>query len=131
MKTKSFFTTLSMLAILFMCNPTSNAINNNGQLVYNPIEQDGVLVGQTVYKMGETGLKNYMQYNYKYDENQRMTESEMMKWNSSDSEWEKDLRINYTYEGKTITTNYYKWNNRKQTYVLVPEMTITMDNPNL
>ncbi|KAB5004397.1 DUF3836 domain-containing protein, partial [Bacteroides thetaiotaomicron] len=39
--------------------------------------------------------------------------------------------INYTYEGKTVTTNYYKWNNKKRAYVLVPEMTVTMDNTNL
>ena len=43
----------------------------------------------------------------------------------------KDLRINYTYEGKTVTTNYYKWNAKKQAYVLVPEMTVTMDNTNM
>ena len=41
------------------------------------------------------------------------------------------LRINYTYEGKTVTTNYYKWNAKKQAYVLVPEMTVTMDNTNM
>ena len=58
-------------------------------------------------------------------------ESETLKWNSTKEEWEKDLRINYTYEGKTVTTNYYKWNNKKRAYVLVPEMTVTMDNTNL
>ena len=60
-----------------------------------------------------------------------MIESEALKWNSSKDEWEKDLRINYTYEGKTVTTNYYKWNAKKQAYVLVPEMTVTMDNTNM
>ena len=30
-----------------------------------------------------------------------------------------------------MTTTYYKWNKKKQDYVLVPEMTITMDNPNM
>ena len=59
-------------------------------------------------------------YNYKYDDNKRMIESETLKWNSTKEEWEKDLRINYTYEGKTVTTNYYKWNNKKRAYVLVP-----------
>ena len=76
-------------------------------------------------------LANYMKYNYKYDDNKRMIESETLKWNSTKEEWEKDLRINYTYEGKTVTTNYYKWNNKKRAYVLVPEMTVTMDNTNL
>ena len=76
-------------------------------------------------------LANYMKYNYKYDDNKRMIESEALKWNNSKDAWEKDLRINYTYEGKTVTTNYYKWNAKKQAYVLVPEMTVTMDNTNM
>ena len=103
----------------------------DGQLVYNPVEENGVRVGQTVYKMNGSTLANYMKYNYKYDDNKRMIESETLKWNSTKEEWEKDLRINYTYEGKTVTTNYYKWNNKKRAYVLVPEMTVTMDNTNL
>ena len=37
-----------------------------------------------------------------------MIESEALKWNSNTDEWEKDLRSNYTYEGKTVTTNYYR-----------------------
>lgn len=89
------------------------------------------MVGQTVYKMNGSTLANYMKYNYKYDDNKRMIESETLKWNSTKEEWEKDLRINYTYEGKTVTTNYYKWNNKKRAYVLVPEMTVTMNNTNL
>ena len=54
-----------------------------------------------------------------------------MKWNSYKNNWENDLLVRYTYEGKTITTNYYKWNNRKSEFILAPEMTVTMDNPNL
>ena len=88
-------------------------------------------VGQTVYKMDGNTLANYMKYNYKYDDNKRMIESEALKWNNSKDAWEKDLRINYTYEDKTVTTNYYKWNAKKQAYVLVPEMTVTMDNTNM
>lgn len=41
------------------------------------------------------------------------------------------LRITYTYEGKTVTTNYYKWNSKKNAYILVPEMTVTMDDTNI
>ena len=29
------------------------------------------------------------------------------------------------------TTTYYKWSNKKNTYILIPEMTITMDNPDM
>ena len=117
--------------VLLMTSFVASARSYAGQLVYTPVDENGVMVGQTVYQMNGSTLANYMKYNYKYDDNKRMIESETLKWNSTKEEWEKDLRINYTYEGKTVTTNYYKWNNKKRAYVLVPEMTVTMDNTNL
>ena len=50
-----------------------------------------------------------------------------MKWNSMKETWEKDLCIRYTYTDKSVTTEYYKWNKKKKDYIIVPEMTITMD----
>lgn len=131
MKTKVSLKMFVLSVVLLMTSIVASARSYDGQLVYNPVEENGVMVGQTVYKMNGSTLANYMKYNYKYDDNKRMIESETLKWNSTKEEWEKDLRINYTYEGKTVTTNYYKWNNKKRAYVLVPEMTVTMDNTNL
>lgn len=131
MKTKVSLKMFVLSVVLLMTSFAASARSYDGQLVYNPVEENGVMVGQTVYKMNGSTLANYMKYNYKYDDNKRMIESETLKWNSTKEEWEKDLRINYTYEGKTVTTNYYKWNNKKRAYVLVPEMTVTMDNTNL
>lgn len=132
MKTKVSLKMFVLSVVLLMTSFVASARSYDGQLVYNPVEENGVMVGQTVYKMNGSTLANYMKYNYKYDDNKRMIESETLKWNSTKEEWEKDLRINYTtYEGKTVTTNYYKWNNKKRAYVLVPEMTVTMNNTNL
>ena len=131
MKTKVSLKMFVLSVVLLMTSFVASARSYDGQLVYNPVEENGVMVGQTVYKMNGSTLANYMKYNYKYDDNKRMIESETLKWNSTKEEWEKDLRINYTYEGKTVTTNYYKWNNKQRAYVLVPEMTVTMDNTNL
>ena len=104
---------------------------NKNNLIYNSEEKDGMMVGQTVYKMDSGTLANYMKYSYKYDDQKRMTESETMKWNSQKNTWENDLRICYAYQGKSITTTYYKWNSKQKAYVLVPDMTVTMDNPSL
>ena len=124
MKTKVSLKMFVLSVVLLMTSFVASARSYDGQLVYNPVEENGVMVGQTVYKMNGSTLANYMKYNYKYDDNKRMIESETLKWLSL-------IRINYTYEGKTVTTNYYKWNNKKRAYVLVPEMTVTMDNTNL
>lgn len=131
MKTTGFLKTAVLSAVLLVNSITVCARNYDNNLIYNSEEENGMLVGQTVYKMEGSSLANYMKYNYKYDTNKRMIESQTMKWNSYKNNWENDLLVRYTYEGKTVTTNYYKWNNRKQEFILAPEMTVTMDNPNL
>ena len=105
--------------------------DNKSNLIYNSEEVNGMKVAETVYKMDGSTLANYMKYNYKYDDQNRMTESEAMKWNAVKNTWTNDMCIRSAYQGKLVTTTYYKWNNKKGTYVLIPEMTITMDNPNM
>ena len=131
MKTKVSLKMYVLSVVLLMTSFVASARSYDGQLVYNPVEENGVMVGQTVYKMNGNTLANYMKYNYKYNDQKRMTESEALKWNANNQKWENSLRITYTYEGKTVTTNYYKWNSKKNAYILVPEMTVTMDDTNI
>lgn len=128
MKTKGLFKTVVLSSVLLISSVAASARSYDNGLIYNTEEENGVMVGQTVFKMEGSSLANYMKYSYKYDDSKRMTESVTMKWNGIRNKWENDLRIHYIYEGKTVTTNYYKWNNKKNEFILVPEMTITMDN---
>lgn len=119
---------ITLVAVIaFVANVTVFSANPDNNLIYNAEEVNGVKVSETVYKMDGNMLTNYMKYNYKYDDNQRMTENVSQKWNSIKNRWENDLCIRYTYSNKSITTEYYKWNARKKDFILVPEMTITMD----
>lgn len=131
MKTTDFLKTVVFSAVLLVSSITISARNYSNNLIYNSEEENGMLVGQTVYKKDGSSLSNYMKYNYKYDDKKRMIESQTMKWDINKNNWENDLLIRYTYKGNTVTTNYYKWNNRKNEFILAPEMTVTMDNPNL
>lgn len=128
MKTKGLFKTVVLSSVLLLSSVAVSARSYDNNLIYNTEEENGVMVGQTVFKMEGSSLANYMKYSYKYDDSKRMTESLTMKWNGNRNQWENDLRINYIYQGKTVTTNYYKWNNKKNEFILVPEMTVTMDN---
>ena len=121
---KKIFSTILMIAVLFIANLPMNAQNN---LIRNAEEKDGLIVTETVFRLEEGTLINYMKHNYKYDDNKQRIEDEAMKWNGVKEEWVKDLCIRYSYTEKSITTEYYKWNKKKKDYVLVPEMTITMD----
>jgi len=121
---KKFLGSILLMAMLIIGNLPSNAQNN---LIRNTEEVDGLVVSETIYKMEGDGLTNYMKHLYKYDENKQRTEDEAMKWNGIKETWEKDLCIRYTYTDTSITTEYYKWNKKKKDYIIVPEMTITMD----
>ena len=130
MKAKVSLKTVIVSALLLVCGLNASA-DNKSNLIYNSEEVNGMTVAETVYKMDGNTLANYMKYNYKYDDQNRMTESEALKWNSTKNTWGKDMYIRYAYQGKTMTTTYYKWNNKKGEYILVPEMTVIMDNPNM
>ena len=121
---KKIFSTILMIAVLFIANLPMNAQNN---LIRNTEKKDGLIISETVFKLEESTLTNYMKHNYKYDDNKQRIEDEAMKWNGVKEEWVKDLSIRYSYTEKSITTEYYKWNKKKNDYVLVPEMTVTMD----
>ena len=121
---KKIFSTILMIAVLFIANLPMNAQNN---LIRNTEEKDGLIVTETIFRLEEGTLINYMKHNYKYDDNKQRIEDEAMKWNDVREEWVKDLCIRYSYTEKSITTEYYKWNKKKKDYVLVPEMSITMD----
>ena len=130
MKAKVSLKTVIVSALLLVCGLNASA-DNKSNLIYNSEEVNGMKVAETVYKMDGNTLANYMKYNYKYDDQNRMTESEALKWNSTKNTWGKDMCDRYAYQGKTMTTTYYKWNNKKGEYILVPEMTVIMDNPNM
>lgn len=127
MKTKASVKTMIISALLLVCGMNLSA-DNKSNLIYNSEEVNGLKVAETVYKMDGSTLSNYMKYNYKYDEQQRMTESEALKWDAVSNNWTNDMCIRYAYQGKTVTTTYYKWDKKKGDYILVPEMTVTMDN---
>ena len=127
MKALNLMKIVIAVVIAFIANVTIYASTPDNNLIYNAEEVNGMKVAETVYKMDGNVLTNYMKYNYKYDENKQMTENLSQKWNSTKNRWDNDLCIRYTYDSKSITTEYYKWNAKKKTFVLVPEMTVTMD----
>lgn len=127
MKKINFLKGMLVVAMLFIANLTISAGIPGDNLIYNAEEVNGVVVSETIFKMDGNMLTNYMKHNYKYDANKQRTEDEAQKWNSNKNRWENDLCIRYTYGNKSMTTEYYKWNSKKKEYIIVPEMTVTMD----
>lgn len=125
---KTLIKTMFVVAMLFIANiQISAATHQDNGLIRNAEEVNGVIVSETIFKMEDGTLTNYMKHNYKYDANSQRIEDEAMKWNNTKRNWDKDLCIRYTYTDKSVTTEYYKWNKKKKDYILVPEMTMTID----
>lgn len=127
MKAMNLIKTLLVAVTIFIANANISAANLNNNLIYNAEEINGVKVAETVYKMSNNMLTKYMKYNYKYDANNQMTENLSQKWNAEENCWTNDLKICYTYDNKSVTTEYYKWNHKKNEFILIPSMTVTMD----
>ena len=64
MKAKVSLKMFVLSAALLVVSLATSARSYDNQLIYNPIEENGMTVGQTVYKMDGNTLANYMKYNY-------------------------------------------------------------------
>lgn len=123
---KALLKTMLLFVMLFMANVTLHAAEPQNNLVYNTEKSGDLVVSETILKLEDGLLNNFMKHNYKYDDNKQRIEDETQKWNDSKKRWENDLCIRYTYKDNSVTTEYHKWNKKKKEYVLVPEMTVTM-----
>ena len=116
MNAKSFVKTMCASALMLISSLTLSA-ENELQLFYNAEEVNGQKVAETIYKADGGLLANYMKYHYTYDEQNRLTMSEILVWNKHTKEWQKDLCMRYTYKDGNITTASYRWNQQKEEYV--------------
>ena len=119
--------TVILFSLMLAYGLTATADGKN-DLIYNSEEVNGLTVAQTVYKMNNGTLVNYMKYSFVYDDQRRVVENISMKWNAANESWDNDVCLRYSYEGKLTTTEYYKWNAKKKQFVLIPGMTTTMES---
>lgn len=101
---------IAILSILMLLCGTNAWVDNKHNLIYNSEEVDGLMVAQTVYKADGNLLTNYMKHSYKYDDKRRMIENETQKWDSMENSWMNDILVRNHYQGKSVTTTYYRWN---------------------
>lgn len=124
MKLAQFLSAMIVCMVLNIAFVQTNA-RNNDNLIYNSTEENGQVVEETVYKNNEGQLVNFMKYAYTRDAEGRVLTQENLKW--INGAWTKTVALHYSYAGKQMTTTYHKWNNKTQAYVIVPEMTMTVD----
>ena len=111
-----------------------NAINSNDvNFMYNGDMEDGVVNKIEVYERnGDQQMEEKMEYCYKYDEQGRLADKEMLSWDEAKQQWTKSSRLTYKYfkNGYNVEVSY--WNSDKQQYDLPAEVTLYRSQaPNL
>ena len=103
-----------------------NAINSNDvNYMYNGDMEDGKVNKIEVYeKNSDQQMEQKMEYCYKYDEQGRLADKEMLSWDEAKQQWTKSSRLTYKYfkNGYNVEVSY--WNSDKQQYDLPAEVTL-------
>ena len=125
---ESIITAATVLTMYF------NAVNSNdANYMYNGEMEDGVVNKIEVYAQNDKKqMEQKMEYCYAYDEQGRLQDKEMMKWDEAQQQWVKNSRLTYKYykNGYNIEVSY--WNAEKQQYDLPTEVTLYRSQaPNL
>ena len=121
--------TLMFLAIVGFCSLCSLSSYADGKtnLMYNDEEVDGQLVGQTVYREEGGLLTPHLRHAYTYDEQGRVAAIETQRWDQVGQQWQPEVLMQHSYEGRSVTTDYFRWDKRQAAYLYVPSMTVSMD----
>jgi hypothetical protein len=111
-----------------------NAINSNDvNYMYNGDMEDGKVNKIEVYeKNSDQQMEQKTEYCYKYDEQGRLADKEMLSWDEAKQQWTKSSRLTYKYfkNGYNVEVSY--WNSDKQQYDLPAEVTLYRSQaPNL
>ncbi len=113
---------LFALTIVFIFSVLNVSAKQSKNIVYDAEQKNGVLVGQTLYKCENNNLEKFARYNYVYDNDNRILENNISRWNKETNNWEKSISVQYRYENNTISTKYYAWNKDNNRYQIIPSM---------
>ncbi|MCD8032421.1 MAG: DUF3836 domain-containing protein [Bacteroides sp.] len=120
--------TIAMIASV-LCSLTLCAAN---QFVYNT-ESHEAGTTQIVYKTDATGkyLIPHLKYNFSYDEQNRVEQKEVSRWNSNSGMWINQHILSFLYEKDTYSIVSADWNAEEKVYHPISLKAIyTLDSEN-
>lgn len=103
-----------------------NAVNGNEvNYLYNADMNDGVVNRIEVYgQKDDHRMVQKMEYRYAYDEQGRLVNKEMLRWDDATRSWTEDSRLCYKYYENGYNVEVSHWNAAKQAYDLPSEVTL-------
>ncbi len=117
---ESIITAATVLTMYF------NAINSNDvNYLYNADMQGDVVNRIEVYERGaDNQMAQKMEYRYEYDEQGRLINKQMLRWDNAKKDWTEDCRLAYKYFKNGYNVEVSRWNAEKQAYDLPSEVTL-------
>lgn len=84
------------------------------------------VVSQTVCKVDKSGkyLSWHLKYNFTFDEQERLSEKETLKWNGVKQSWEKVSRLTYQYDHSEYNIKLSVWDSKANAYKDTSEKTV-------
>lgn len=98
----------------------------NGNFVYNAEMQDGKVSAIVSYRNSETGssLTANTKHLYAYDEQDRVTSDQTLKWSAQQNKWIPVRCIEYHYDGMKVAMNYMQWDVKNDRYMAPSESVV-------
>ena len=112
--------TVILSAVMAMATSVASVSN----FAYNSEINNGKVESQTVYEVqNQQYLQPHLKYNYTYDEQNRLIQKEVLKWNESTQSFEKHHSLNFFYTDD-VTVEYALWNEQSNAYTDIKQKAV-------
>lgn len=115
-----------VLSVIIAMTSVVNAVSGNrlNNFAYNTETNEGRTETQTVFKVENNKyLHNHVKYNYIYDNNGRIQQKEVLKWNEATKSFEKHHSLNFFYTDN-VTIEYALWNEKDNAYTDIKQKAV-------
>lgn len=115
-----------VLSVIIVMTFVVNAVSGNraNNFAYNTETNGERTETQTVFKVENNKyLHNHVKYNYIYNNNGRIQQKEVLKWNEATKSFEKHHSLNFFYTDD-VTIEYALWNEKDNAYTDIKQKAV-------
>ena len=117
--------TVILSAVMAMATSVASVSN----FAYNSEINNGKVESQNVYEVqNQKYLQPHLKYNYTYDEQNRLIQKEVLKWNKQAQKYDKDRCLTITYGTDETAVEYASWNAKTNAYSNIKEKAVYREN---
>jgi hypothetical protein len=115
---ETIITAATVLAMYF--NVNANSVDNKHY--YNADIENNKVNSVVVLENNDKYLHQELKYNFTYDNNNKLTSKEALKWNSEKQTWENYYVLDFNYFDDGYTVSRRDWNKKTSSYAAITEV---------